>query len=132
MRDGVIVTPAADGGDPRRHQPQGRSSRSPRDLGYEVVERDLARAELYLADEVFITGTAAELVPVREIDDHAVGTGKPGEMTRGVQSAFHDALYGRTERYREWLDPVPVDLETPVGDAGGGATSAPSPTTAAG
>jgi branched-chain amino acid aminotransferase len=79
-----------------------------RDLGFEVVERDLARAELYLAEEVFLTGTAAELVPVREIDDHAVGTGKPGEITRAVQSAFHDALYGRTERYREWLDPVPV------------------------
>src|SRR5215217_4705238 len=79
-----------------------------RDLGFEVVERDLARAELYLADEVFLTGTAAELVPVREIDDHAVGTGKPGEVTLAVQSAFHDALYGRTERYREWLDPVPV------------------------
>ena len=66
-----------------------------RDLGYEVVERDLARAELYLADEVFLTGTAAELVPVREIDDHAIGTGKPGEITRAVQTAFDDALHGR-------------------------------------
>ena len=47
-----------------------------RDLGYTVVERDIARAELYLADEVFLTGTAAELVPVREIDDHALG--EPG------------------------------------------------------
>ena len=79
-----------------------------RDLGFEVVERDIARAELYLAEEVFLTGTAAELVPVREVDDHAVGTGKPGEITKAVQTAFHDALYGRTERYREWLDPVPV------------------------
>jgi branched-chain amino acid aminotransferase len=79
-----------------------------RDLGYTVVERDIARAELYLAEEVFLTGTAAELVPVREIDDHDVGTGKPGEITKAVQTAFHDALYGRTERYREWLDPVPA------------------------
>src|SRR5437867_3867447 len=46
-----------------------------RDLGYQVVERDLARAELYMADEVFMTGTAAELVPVREVDDHPVGEG---------------------------------------------------------
>ena len=53
-----------------------------RDLGFEVVERDLARAELYLADEVFMTGTAAELVPVREIDDHRIGAGEPGPMTR--------------------------------------------------
>ena len=67
-----------------------------RDLGFEVVERDLARAELYLADEVFMTGTAAELVPVREVDDHAVGDGEPGEITRAVQSAFEDALHGRS------------------------------------
>ena len=77
VRDGVIATP-----------PQtasildGINRRSviqiARDLGYTVVERDIARAELYLADEVFLTGTAAELVPVREIDDHAIGAGRPG------------------------------------------------------
>jgi branched-chain amino acid aminotransferase len=79
-----------------------------RDLGFELVERDIARAELYLADELYLTGTAAELVPCVEVDDHAVGTGKPGEVTRAIQKAFDDALHGRTERYREWLDPVPV------------------------
>ncbi|HWC25773.1 MAG TPA: branched-chain amino acid transaminase [Solirubrobacteraceae bacterium] len=79
-----------------------------RDLGIEVIERDIARAELYVADEVFMTGTAAELVPVREIDDHTIGDGSPGELTRAVQSAFEDALLGRDERYREWLDPVPA------------------------
>jgi branched-chain amino acid aminotransferase len=79
-----------------------------RDLGFEVVERDIARAELYLADEVYLTGTAAELVPVREVDDHPVGGGEPGEVTRAVQKAFDDALHGRTDRYREWLDPVPL------------------------
>lgn len=79
-----------------------------RDLGFEVVERDIARAELYLADEIYMTGTAAELVPVREVDDHAVGDGTPGEITRAVQRAFDDALHGRSERYREWLDPIEV------------------------
>ncbi len=79
-----------------------------RDLGFEVVERDIARSELYLADEIFCTGTAAELTPIREIDDHPVGDGKPGEITRAVQTAFEDALHGRIERYREWLDPVPA------------------------
>lgn len=79
-----------------------------RDLGYELVERDIARAELYLADEVFVTGTAAELTPVREIDDHAIGGGEPGPITREVQRVFEDALHGRDERYRRWLDPVPV------------------------
>jgi branched-chain amino acid aminotransferase len=75
-----------------------------RDLGYTVVERDVARAELYLAEEVFLTGTAAELVPVREIDDHDLG--EPGEITRVIQSKFDDALHGRLQEYREWLDPV--------------------------
>jgi branched-chain amino acid aminotransferase len=79
-----------------------------RDLGVEVIERDIARAELYLADEVFMTGTAAELVPVREIDDHAIGIGEPGPITQAVQTNFEDALVGRSERYRDWLDPVPA------------------------
>jgi branched-chain amino acid aminotransferase len=107
VSDGVIITP-----------PQtasildGISRRSlltiARDLGYPTLERDIARAELYLADEVFLTGTAAELVPVREIDDHAIGDGKPGEITTVLQSAFDDALHGRTERYHDWLDIVEV------------------------
>jgi branched-chain amino acid aminotransferase len=83
-----------------------------RDLGYEVVERDLARAELYLADEVFLTGTAAELVPVREIDDHPVGGGKPGPVTREIQRVFDDALHGRDPRYVDWLDVVKVPTKT--------------------
>jgi branched-chain amino acid aminotransferase len=79
-----------------------------RDLGIDVVERDLARAELYLADEVFLSGTAAELVPVREIDDHRIGAGHAGEVTRRIQKVFDDALYGRDPRYVEWLDVVKV------------------------
>jgi branched-chain amino acid aminotransferase len=87
-----------------------------RDLGYTVVERDIARAELYLAEEVFLTGTAAELVPVREIDDHLLG--EPGEITRHLQAKFQDALYGRAEEYLEWLDfveaPAEVDAASKV------------------
>ena len=74
------------------------------DLGYSVVERDIARSELYLADEVFLCGTAAELVPVREIDGHELG--EPGEVTRVVQAKFEDALHGRAPEYSHWLDPV--------------------------
>jgi branched-chain amino acid aminotransferase len=107
VRDGVIYTPPLTAsildGINRRSAIQ-----IARDLGFELVERDIGRAELYLADEIYMTGTAAELVPVREIDDHAIGDGKPGEITRTVQKAFDDALHGRTDRYREWLDPVPV------------------------
>src|SRR3954449_9274380 len=85
-----------------------------RDLGFEVVERDLARAELYLADELFVSGTAAELTPIREVDDHTVGTGQRGEITVAVQAAFEDVLHGRAERYRGWLDPVPAHHFTEV------------------
>ncbi len=74
------------------------------DMGFTVVERDIARAELYMADEVFLTGTAAELVPVREIDDHPLGG--PGKITRQIQAKFEDALHGRAPEYLEWLDPI--------------------------
>jgi branched-chain amino acid aminotransferase len=77
-----------------------------RDLGYEVIERTVARAELALADEVFLTGTAAELTPMREIDDIEIGP--PGPITREIQGVFEDALFGRDARYADWLDLVPV------------------------
>ena len=77
-----------------------------RDLGYELVERNVARAELVMADEVFLTGTAAELTPLREIDD--IELGPPGPITREIQQVFDDALHGRAERYARWLDLVPV------------------------
>jgi branched-chain amino acid aminotransferase len=77
-----------------------------RDLGYDVVERDLARAEVALADEVFLTGTACELTPLREIDDIEIGP--PGPITREIQRVFDDALRGRAPQYAEWLDVVPV------------------------
>jgi branched-chain amino acid aminotransferase len=77
-----------------------------RDLGYEVIERNIARAELALADEVFLTGTAAELTPMREIDDIEIGP--PGPITREIQGTFEDALFGRNARYADWLDLVPV------------------------
>ena len=107
VRDGVIATPPQTAsildGISRRSIMQIAA-----DMGHAVVERGIARAELYLADEVFLSGTAAELVPVREIDDHAVGTGEPGPITQAVQKTYEDALHGRDARYREWLDLVPV------------------------
>jgi branched-chain amino acid aminotransferase len=107
VRDGVILTPPQTAG-----ILDGISRKSvlqiAGDLGCEVVERDLARAELYLADEVLMSGTAAELVPVREIDDHVIGTGRPGPMTRELQRVFDDALHGRDARYSKWLDVVEV------------------------
>jgi branched-chain amino acid aminotransferase len=122
VRDGEIATPGQHNsildGITRRSVIQIAG-----DLGYKVLERNIARAELYLADEVFLSGTAAELVPVREVDDHPIGAGQPGEITRVLQKEFDDAIHGRSERYREWLDVVrPRDLEMPAGDAAAGAT----------
>jgi branched-chain amino acid aminotransferase len=87
------------------------------DLGLEIVERDVARAELYLADEVFLTGTAAEVVPVREIDDHAIGSGEPGPITRELQRIYDEAIHGREPRYAEWLDLVELPSGQPAGAA---------------
>jgi branched-chain amino acid aminotransferase len=78
------------------------------DLGYEIVERDIARGELYHADEIFMTGTAAELTPIREVDDLPVGDGARGPITERVQAVFEDALHGRSDRYADWLDVVPA------------------------
>jgi branched-chain amino acid aminotransferase len=78
------------------------------DLGYQVVERDIARGELYQADEIFMTGTAAELTPIREVDDLAIGDGARGPITREIQAIFEDALHRRSERYAGWLDVVPA------------------------
>jgi branched-chain amino acid aminotransferase len=118
VRDGVIYTP-----DQSDSILDGITRRSviqiARDLGYSVVERSIARAELYLADELFLSGTAAELVPVREIDDHTVADGRPGEITRVLQAAFEDAIRGRSVRYREWLDVV----EIPARRVGSAATA---------
>jgi branched-chain amino acid aminotransferase len=107
IREGQILTPPQTAG-----ILDGISRKSviqiARDLGYEVVERNVARAELYLAEEVFLSGTAAELVPVREIDDHRIGGGEPGPITLEIQRVFDDALHGRDPRYLEWLDVVKV------------------------
>ena len=107
VRDGKIATPghtaAILDGITRRSIVQIAT-----DLGREIVERDVARAELYLADEVFLTGTAAEIVPVVEIDDHTIGSGEPGPITRELQRVFDDAIHGRDPRYAEWLDVVKV------------------------
>ena len=103
VRDGALVTPG--------HTASildGISRKSviqiAEDLGYPVSERDVARSELYLAEEAFLVGTAAELVPVREVDDHELG--EPGEITRVIQAKYEDALHGRAQEYAEWLDVV--------------------------
>lgn len=74
-----------------------------RDLGFPVVEQHLVRTDLYTADEVFFTGTAAEITPIREVDDRAVGAGHRGPVTKALQDAFFAATKGDDPSYAEWL-----------------------------
>jgi branched-chain amino acid aminotransferase len=74
------------------------------DIGYSVVQKPLIRSDLYLADEVFMTGTAVEVTPVRSIDDHEIGV---GPLTLEVQAAYKDTVEGRSERWAQWLDYAP-------------------------
>lgn len=74
-----------------------------KDKGYEVRERTFTRDSLYIADEVFFTGTAAEITPVREVDNRKVGTGQVGPVTRLVQETYYKITRGEEPRYREWL-----------------------------
>jgi branched-chain amino acid aminotransferase len=71
-------------------------------LGYAVQEREIIRSELYLADEVFMCGTAAEVTPVRSVDDHEIGA--PGPVTKAIQSAYFDAVRGRDPRWTRWVE----------------------------
>jgi branched-chain amino acid aminotransferase len=73
-----------------------------RDEGYDVSEATLTRADLYLADEAFFTGTAAEMVPLVEVDDRPVGTGRPGAVTRHLLDLFGQATRGELDRYKTW------------------------------
>jgi branched-chain amino acid aminotransferase len=84
------------------------------DLGYEVIEVPLSRDQLYTADEVFVCGTAAECIALREIDFRTIGAGKMGPVTRAIQQAYQEAIHGRHARSAEWLDYVRVESQVPV------------------
>ncbi|HZA60496.1 MAG TPA: branched-chain amino acid transaminase [Actinomycetota bacterium] len=77
-----------------------------RDLGYEVIERELVRSDLYTADEVFYTGTAAEVTPIREIDQRPIGSGTRGPVAKDMQDAYFAAVKGQTEKYDAWCEYV--------------------------
>lgn len=87
------------------------------DLGLAVEERDLPREALYTSDEIFMTGTAAEITPVRSVDRKPVGNGTPGPVTRALQQAFFGLFDGRTPDRRGWLTPVPGGTGPHLADA---------------
>ena len=76
------------------------------EMGYTVTARRITRDDLYIADEAFFTGTAAEVTPIREVDSRVIGSGKTGPITAKLQKAFFDIVNGRNDKYRDWLAPV--------------------------
>ena len=76
------------------------------ELGYTVTQMPMTRDDVYLADEAFFTGTAAEVTPIRELDGRAIGAGSRGPVTEKIQSMFFDAVNGRVPKFKHWLTPV--------------------------
>ncbi len=106
VRDGTIVTPPTSESGALEGITQDSVLTIAADLGYEVRFEALVRTDLYLADEAFLTGTAAEVVPIREVDDRVVGTGRPGPITRQIQDTYFGAVRGQVDRYKDWLEHV--------------------------
>lgn len=77
-----------------------------KDLGYRILEQPISRDQLYIADEVFVCGTAAEVIGLSEIDFRKIGEGKTGTVTRKLQTAYHDAIRGKIHKYEEWCEYV--------------------------
>lgn len=105
VRDGVLYTPGLSSG-----ALDGITRNTviclANDQGYQVVERSITRDELYIADEVFFTGTAAEVTPIREVDRIQIGQGYRGPITEKIQKAFFDVVAGKNEKYQHWLAKV--------------------------
>jgi branched-chain amino acid aminotransferase len=103
VKDGALITPPLSSG-----ALEGITRDSvmtiARDLGYEVREENLLRTDLYCAEEAFLTGTAAEIVPMRSVDDREIG--EPGEVTRKIQETYFATVHGEVPQYKEWLDYV--------------------------
>jgi branched-chain amino acid aminotransferase len=103
VKDGVVMTPPTSSG-ALAGITRDSVMTIARDHGYPVVEQQLLRHDLYLADEAFLTGTAAEVVPIRSVDDREIGN--RGEITRTLQETYFAAVRGEVERYKDWLEYV--------------------------
>jgi branched-chain amino acid aminotransferase len=77
-----------------------------RDLGIDVIEKRITRDEVYCADEAFFTGTAAEITPIRELDNRSIGAGGRGPLTEKLQNLFFEVIAGKSDRYSHWLHPI--------------------------
>jgi len=104
VRDGVIYTP--DTSSALEGITRDTLMQLAADAGIKVVEKRISRDEVYLADEAFFTGTAAEVTPIREVDSRVIGDGGRGPVTEQLQALYFDVVHGRVERYNEWLTVV--------------------------
>jgi branched-chain amino acid aminotransferase len=112
VRDGKVITPSS------APVLEGITRHSiiviVKDLGYEVVEQPVSRDQLYMADEVFVCGTAAECIGLSEIDFRTIGDGKTGPVTHVIQMVFHDTIRGKVAKYESWCDYVDVSQSIKV------------------
>jgi branched-chain amino acid aminotransferase len=106
VRDGLLISPPPSEAGALRGITQASIVRIANDLGYEVSFEALRRDDLYIADEAFLTGTAAEVVPIGSVDDRVVSDGKPGPITKQIQSTYFQAVRGELAQYESWLTQI--------------------------
>ena len=101
VRDGKLISPPNDNS--LESITQATVIELANDMGIEVERRNITRDEIYICDEAFFTGTAAEITPINSLDHRVIGNGKRGELTAKIQSAYFDVVYGRDEKYKHYL-----------------------------
>jgi branched-chain amino acid aminotransferase len=106
IRNGVLITPPAYDNILEGITLETALYVAEREFGLKVERRSIDRSELYIADEVFMTGTAAHVTPVTEIDRVPVGDGRPGVVSKQIQDTYFQAITGRLPQYQDWLTPV--------------------------
>ena len=106
VRDGLIISPPPSEAGALTGITQSSVVKIANDLGYQVSFEALRRDDLYIADEAFLTGTAAEVVPIGSVDDRVVGNGTPGPITKAIQATYFQAVRGELPQYEGWLTRV--------------------------
>ena len=103
IKEGVLFTPPTEAG-ALEGITQNSVITMAQDMGMTVIQKNISREELFLADEAFLTGTAAEITPIREVDERVIGRGVKGEITAALQARFFDICRGKDEKYLHWLE----------------------------
>src|SRR5487761_2787211 len=106
VRDGLIISPPPSEAGALTGITQSSVVKIANDLGYQVSFEALRRDDLYIADEAFLTGTAAEVVPIDSVDDRRIGEGRPGPITKAIQTVYFQAVRGELDQYESWLTRV--------------------------